>query len=281
MDSSRLDANLVLVKLNGKEVYCDPGAAFIPFGMLPWYETGVTGLRMDKGGGDWVQTTLPDSSASRIERKAKLKFDESTGGLEGKLTITFTGLEAMSRRVEQRHQDDAERRKFLEDQVREYIPVAADVDLTNHPDWNGPEAPLVAEYDLKVPGWASAAGRRALLPVGLFSASEKRVFEHASRVHPIYFEFPFKKVDDVTVDLPLGWLVSSTPPGQDQSGGKVVGYKLKVDHDAGSLHWTREINVDVLLLDSKYYSAVRSFFQVVRSADEGQIVLQPATATSN
>jgi hypothetical protein len=236
---------------------------------------------MDKNGGGWVQTTLPDSSASRIERKAKLKFDESTGGLEGKLTITFTGLEAMSRRVEERHQDEAERKKFLEDQVREYIPVAADVDLTNHPDWSGPEAPLVAEYELKVPGWASAAGRRALLPVGLFSAPEKRVFEHTGRVHPIYFEFPFKKLDDVTVELPLGWLVSSTPPAQDQGGGKVVGYKLRVDHDAGALHWTREMSVDALLLDAKYYAAVRSFYEVVRTADEGQIVLQPATATSN
>jgi hypothetical protein len=281
MDGSRLDANVVLVKLNGKDLYCDPGAAFTPFGMLPWYETSVMGLRMDKNGGGWVQTTLPDSSASRIERKAKLKFDESTGGLEGKLTITFTGLEAMSRRVEERHQDEAERKKFLEDQVREYIPVAADVDLTNHPDWSGPEAPLVAEYDLKVPGWASAAGRRALLPVGLFSAPEKRVFEHTGRVHPIYFEFPFKKLDDVTVELPLGWLVSSTPPAQDQGGGKVVGYKLRVDHDAGALHWTREMSVDALLLDAKYYAAVRSFYEVVRTADEGQIVLQPATATSN
>src|SRR5208337_3230768 len=44
MDSSKLDANLVLVKLNGKDVYLDPGAAFTPFGLLPWVETGVQGL---------------------------------------------------------------------------------------------------------------------------------------------------------------------------------------------------------------------------------------------
>jgi hypothetical protein len=117
--------------------------------------------------------------------------------------------------------------------------------------------------------------------VGLFSAPEKRVFEHTGRAHPIYFDFPFKKLDDVTVELPLGWLVSSTPPAQDQGGGKVVGYKLRVDHDAGALHWTREMSVDALLLDAKYYAAVRSFYEVVRTADEGQIVLQPATATSN
>jgi len=279
MDSSKLDANVVLLKLNGKDVFCDPGHAFAPFGMLPWDETAVTGLRMDRDGGTWVQTSLPESSASRIERKAKLKLDETTGGLEGKLTLTFTGLEAMMRRVEERHEDDTERKKFLEDQVREYIPAAIDVELTNKPDWSSSEPPLVAEFDLKVPGWASAAGRRALMPVGLFGATEKRLFDHANRVHPIYFEFPFQKADDITVELPLGWMVSSAPPAKDENA-KVVSYVLKVDHDAGALHWTRSINVDLVLLETKYYPALRNFFQVVRTGDESQIVLQPATAAN-
>jgi hypothetical protein len=280
MDASKLDANMVLLKLNGKDVFCDPGAAFTPFGLLPWHETNVMGLRMDKDGGGWIQTSLPASSDSRIERKAKLKLDESTGSLEGKLTVTYTGLEALWRRVDERHQDDAERKKFLEDEVREYVPAAIDVDLLKQPDWSSSEAPLVAEFDLKVPGWASAAGRRAMVPVGLFSAPEKRVFEHAERVHPIYFRFPSEKVDDVTIDLPLGWLVGGTPPAQDQNA-KVVAYTLKVDHDPGALHWTRTLNVDLLLVDTKYYPALRNFFQVVRTGDEAKIVLQPATATSN
>jgi hypothetical protein len=36
MQSQRLDTNLVLVKLNGKDFWCNPGAAFTPFGLLPW-----------------------------------------------------------------------------------------------------------------------------------------------------------------------------------------------------------------------------------------------------
>jgi hypothetical protein len=46
--SKRLDENLVLIKLNGKNIFCDPGAAFTPFGLLPWPETGVKGLQLDK-----------------------------------------------------------------------------------------------------------------------------------------------------------------------------------------------------------------------------------------
>jgi hypothetical protein len=77
------DANVVLVKVDGKDLYCDPGAAFTPFGLLEWTETGVEGLRLDKNGGTWVRTTLPESSASSIERNADLTLSE-TGTLEGK-----------------------------------------------------------------------------------------------------------------------------------------------------------------------------------------------------
>jgi hypothetical protein len=81
-----------------------------------------------------VITTLPPSSDSRIERKADLKLTE-TGSLEGKLTVTFSGLEALWRRIEERNEDLTNRKKFLEDQVKEYIPAGIDVDLTNQPDW--------------------------------------------------------------------------------------------------------------------------------------------------
>jgi len=279
MDRTRLDANVVLVKVNGKEIYCDPGAAFTPFGLLTWPETGVQGLRLDKDGGTWVRTVLPESSASRIERRANIKLSDS-GDIEGKLTITFTGLEAMLRRMEERNEDEAERKKFLEDQVKEYIPAASEVELANKPDWSNSAMPLVAEFSVKVPGWASGAGRRALVPVGLFSATEKHLFDHTNRVHPVYFEFPFEKVDQVNVELPPGWQATSLPPAQDQNG-RVLTYSLKVESGKGTLHLSRKLTVDILLLDTKYYNALRNFFQVVRTGDEEQIVLQPAAATAS
>jgi hypothetical protein len=280
MDSTRLDANVVLVKLNGKNIYCDPGAAFTPFGLLPWTETSVAGRRLDKDGGEWVQTDLPESSASRIVRTANLKLSAETGGLEGKLTLTFTGLEAMRRRMEERNEDETERKIFLENQVKEYIPAASEVELTKQPDWKSSDPSLVAEFDIKIPGWTSSAGHRALLPVSLFSETEKHLFEHANRTHPLYFEFPFQRIDDVTIQLPPGWQVSSLPKPVNQ-GANPVGYNLKVDGDKDKLHWSRMLNVDLLGLETKYYPAVRNFFQIVRTGDEEQIVLQPGPALAS
>jgi Domain of Unknown Function with PDB structure (DUF3857) len=278
MDGRRLDANVVVVKLNGKDVFFDPGAAFTPFGMLPWLETSVQGLKLDKDGGTWLQTSLPASADSVIQRKAELKLTE-TGELGGKLIVTYTGLEASRRRVQQRLADEAERKKFLEDEVREAIPVACDVELTNQPDWKSSSS-LVAEYTLKVTGWVSGAGRRALLPVGLFAAPEKHLFDHAERVHPVYFEFPFQRSDDVSIDLPLGWQISTVPKPENLDA-KAVTYNLEAKNDKGTLHLNRALNVDLLMLPAEKYPALRKIFQIVRTVDEEQVILQPSSASAS
>ncbi|HXM15875.1 MAG TPA: DUF3857 domain-containing protein [Candidatus Eremiobacteraceae bacterium] len=279
MSINELNANVVLVKLNGKDVYCDPGTAFAPFGLLPWNETGTIGLRLDKDGGAFVQTGLPESADSVVERKADLKMSED-GTLSGKVTMTFSGLEALRRRIEERNEDEAERKQYMEDQLREFVPVGIEVELTNKPDWNNSSPTLTAEYNLKVPGWATAAGHRALVPVGIFSATEKQLFTHRDRVHPIYFQFPCQRKDDVSIELPLSWKVTTIPPSKLQDSKAVV-YDLKITNENGVLHMTRLLRNDLLVIEQKQYPSLQGFFQIVRTGDEQAIVVQPGMASAS
>ena len=230
-------------------------------------------MKLDKDGGTWITTTAPESSASVAERKADLKMS-TEGTLEGKLTVTFTGLEALSRRVEERNEDETHRKKFLEDYVREIIPAGIEVELTNKPEWASSAPSLVAEYSLKVPGWVAGAGKRALLPVGLFSGPEKHMLEHSTRVHPLYFHYLHEQTDDVRVELPLGWQVSSLPQAQNNDA-KVMAYTLKAENEKGTVHVERHLKCGLTFLEQKYYAALRNFYQAVRSGDDQQIVLQP------
>jgi len=74
--------------------------------------------------------------------------------------------------------------------------------------------------------------------------------------------------------------VQSLPQPQTQDG-HVVAYELKAEKGANSLHVTRKVTVDFMLMETKYYTALRSFFQVMRTGDEEQIVLQPGTANAS
>jgi hypothetical protein len=279
LNSSELDANVVLVKLNGKDLYFDPGAQFTPYGMLPWMETDVAGLKLDKEGGKWIITSLPESSDSKVERVAKLNLTDQ-GSLEGKLKVTYTGLAGLGQRAELRNEDEAERKKYLEDEIKESIPVMAEVELTNKPNWNSSAEGLVAEFDLRVQGWASGAGKNALLPASLFGAQEKHLFEHAERVYPVYFRYPYKKVDDVEIELPLGWKVGNVPKPFDQDL-KAAEFKLRVENEGTKVRIQREIRSDLVMVPKDMYPSLRGFFQIVRTQDDQQIVVQPVGASAS
>ena len=272
MENHKLNTNTVLVRLNQKELYFDPGAAFTPFGMLTWSETGAPGLCLDKEGGRWVTTSLPRSSESGVDRAAKLKLTE-TGSLEGTVTITYTGLDAMYHRVEARDDDETARKKLLEDLMKAQVPLPSEVELTNRPDWSNSEMPLVAEFKISIPNWASSAGKRTAITGAVFTAAEKHLFESEARVHPIYLQYPFHKLDDITIELPQGSQVTSLPAAEKKDEGLVL-YTLELKKDGDTIHLTRKLNMDFLLLQQKYYSALRKFFQAVRAADDQQIILE-------
>lgn len=278
VNGRELNANVVLVKVNGKDEYFDPGAAFTPFGLLPWMETGVEGLRLDKNGGTWIQTSMPSSEQTRVERSARLKIS-SEGDVSGKLTVTYTGLNALALRFEERNEDETSRKKILEDGVKDVIPAGSEVELSNAPDWKSGNSPLVAEFQLKVPGWTASAGRRALLPTGLFSASEKHLFEHANRVWPIYFRYPYSSMDNLTFELPEGWKVETMPKDLDRDA-KALQYTLKLENKDGSVSVQRMLRCDVVMVSKENYPILRGFYQLVKTQDEQQVVLQPRGAAA-
>ena len=53
----------------------------------------------------------------------------------------------------------------------------------------------------------------------IVSVHARSLFEHPERVHPIYFEYPRQKKDDLTVELPPGWQVASVPDEQNINAG--------------------------------------------------------------
>lgn len=272
MNTGDLNTSVVYAKLGEEPVFLDPGVPHMPFAYLPWNETAVKGLRLNADGGDWVNTSLPRSADSRVERKATLKMDQGT--LEGKVTVTYSGLEASWRRLSERNEDATDRRKFLEDDLEGSIPSGSDVKLINTPDWAGSETPLVAEFELRVQGWAAAAGSRAIFPVGLFGGNEKHMFEHSNRVHPLYFMFPYHHLDEIDIELPSDWQVSAVPKAR-AADINVFAFKSNTQSAEKKLNIRRELTLNTILVQQKFYGDVRDFYQLVRSGDEDQIVITP------
>lgn len=277
LQEGQLNGNAVVVKLGTKEIFADPGAAFTPFGALAWYETSVEGLRLSKDGGEWINTALPSASASRITRRAALQLSDD-GSLRGTVTVHYSGIEAQWVRLQERAEDAVARTKYLEGQLKSAIPVASDVKLTNAPEWSRDDEDLVAKYTLRIDGWAQGAGRRTLFTAGLFSAQERGVFTHDSRVQPLYFRFPYEHTDEVDIALPVGLKIGSLPEPKIAEF-KNANYSFIAEPSNGGLHLRRDLSSEMLLLQANSYAPIRDFYQSIRAGDAEQVVLVPTSAT--
>ena len=277
MNSAPLNTNLVRVRLAEGELFLDPGAAFTPFGFLPWPETGVQGLVLTRDGGSWVTTPTPTASQSRIEHKGTLQLSQN-GTLKGHITVTYTGLEAAGHRVEGNQEDAAGRKRDLEDELKADIPTGCDVALVNQPDWDSSTPTLIAEFDLSVPGWITPAGGRALFPQALFGAGDKHMFANSARVQPIYFSYPYREDDELVVSLPAGVKADKLPQAKTVDLG-ALSYRIASENSENQLHQTRQLSVNGVLIAQKNYDSIHDFFQTVRSQDEQQVILvRSATA---
>jgi hypothetical protein len=275
---AQLNSAMAVVKLNGQQRFLDPGTPLAPFGAMPWGMTAVKGLRLDQDGGSWIETPLPSAAESSIERRANLKLAPD-GSLEGKVTFTFNGLQALSRRLELRNEDDTARTRFLEEGVKGDIGSGCQASLSNTPDWQGTDSALMAQFDVKVPGWATVAGRRAFVPSGLFTGGAKHAFQHATRIHPVYFHYPQRVVDDISIELPPGYQVASVPK-PFRANITVAKYESSAQNSGTVLHLTRAIEVSSLIVPVANYPVLQDFFESVRTADTEQTVLTAPGATA-
>ena len=80
----------------------------------------------------------------------------------------------------------------------------------------------------------------------------------------------------IKIELPLGWKVSALPAAQNQDV-KAAAYILKAEEKNGTLQVSRTLRSDLYMVPKESYPALRQFFQVVRTGDEEQIILQPGS----
>ena len=276
-DVSELNDDIVCVKLDGRDLFLDPAAKFYPYGLLPWSETGVTGLRINKEGGDFVQIVLPRSSDAVTQRHATFQLGED-GSLSGTLEIDYNGVRASSMRQEERTDDEAGRKKVIADEIKRWLPPSAKFEISKITGWDDSSAPLVISGALTIPSYATLAGRRLLLPLTPFIAPEPRSFQSTMRVNNVYFAVPYQQHDDVSIALPSTYQVESLPQNIPSIPQGAIQYTIIPTKQGNTLQVKRTLDVEDSIYPASIYSSVRRVFSLVKTGDDEQAVLEAATS---
>jgi hypothetical protein len=270
-NEDQLTADIVWARADSKEYYLDPSARFYSFGLIPWFETQTSGIKLTKNGGEVIETHAASADGTLV-RHADLTLD-SAAGITGTLQIDFTGEFGALRRTQWRKADEVARKKGLEEEIRRWLPPDASFELTNIRDWDDISKPLRVEGTLKISSLGAMAAHRVLVPADLFPASYAHVFSSEKRINAIFFPFPYEETDDLTFRAPKGFTVEALPDAKKIDVGAAK-YNLSATQENGVVEVKRHLVFSGVTYAQAAYPALRAFYGTVKSYDSTQVVFE-------
>jgi hypothetical protein len=268
----QLDSEVALVKLGEKTMLFDPATPYCPFGLVHWSRSNAAAVRFSDKPPAFFTTSVYLPDLALIQRELVLQLDPQ-GNISGTVKVTYTGHEALVRRLEHIHSDETDKKKDFEKELSDILPMGAVANMKQLENIDNIAPSLVAHFDVSIPNVASAAGDRILLPVSPLLGSGQYPFRHAERKFPIYFPFPFREFNDIVITLPEGMTVETRPEPQKNQGAFYVYQLLCVQEGPRKLHVQRDLIIQKSYFPLEQYAAVKAFYDKVRTSDEGQVVL--------
>jgi hypothetical protein len=272
---AQLTSEVVIVTVDGKEIFLDPGTPLCAFGSLAWQHTSTQGMRQTADGGTQLAPTPAASYKDAISKRVGRLILSEDGSAKGKVGIGWAGEEALTHRLSGLKTDDAGRKKELEDELKAMLPTGALVKLDNATGWEDAEKQLSATFSVEIPSFASSAGKRMLVPTNLFQSRSRQPFAQGERKQPVYFNFPYYLVDETTITFPAAYQMENLPEVQPVKTDFSL-YNLKHSAQGNTVTISRTFAIAEIAFHQNEYAGLKKFFGDVNTGDTQPLVLTTA-----
>jgi hypothetical protein len=279
LNADQLDAVVIGVTINGKEIVLDPGVKMAPFQTLYWPHAGAGGVAMAANGKvETVVTPLQDNQDNTVVRVGSLNISPQ-GTASGTLKVGFIGQQALQWRQMALRTDANLVKQELEGMIAAQVPdgVQAHIDYLSGLD--DPSKQLVAAVTVSG-SIGNRTGSHLVLPRLFFDSKATDPFPaEDSRSLPVDLHYPAQEQEQVTYVFPAGFALDGAPEDAGMRWGENAAYQLRSRANANSITSARILARGFTLLDPSEYGKLRDFYDKVALADRQQIALTgPAAA---
>lgn len=132
-----------------------------------------------------------------------------------------------------------------------------------------------AVYVAQVSRYATKAGKRFFVPLNAVTAHDNVPVALENRRHPVVIRRGYTKRDEITLKIPAGYQIESTPDAVTELKTEFGSYRLEFERDAeqGRLVYKRELIVKAGTWPAGRYAEYRDFFKQVAKSDGMKAVL--------
>ena len=273
----------IAVKVGESWKFVDPASRYITYGMLSWEEEGQPALISDPKEPSWSTTPLSPAAQSSEKRTGRFKLLED-GTLEGTITMEFTGHTGAEHKEYNDDDTPQQRENTLKNSVRHNILGTAEISDISIENVTDTDKPFTYIFKIKVPDYATRTGKRIFIQPNVFERNSKPVFESNDRRNDIYFHYPYSEIDDIIIELPVGYeLESPDAPGivKDPSSIGVDDINIAVSNDKRFVVYKRNFsfgNSGKLRFGKEVYPALKGLFEAFYKANIHALTLKQSVA---
>ena len=266
----QLDSLIAVVRIDGKDIYLDPGQKLCPFGQLDWTHVLAGGVTESSKGKAY---TPANQSKDAITAHAADLTVDAQGGVSGTVKILMNGPQALYWRQLNLTAGADEVKKQFNESLRTILPSGLGGEVDKFGGMETSAGYLSAE--LKVAGQLGAVtGKRIFLPGFPFSiAAHPQFVAEVKRERPVDMHYAEQVIDDVVYHLPAGFSVQSAPAAAQLPWPEHAALVVKTQASAGTIDIKHIYARAFVLLDPKEYPALRDYYQKVIASDQQQLVL--------
>lgn len=269
----QFDDLVAVARLDGKEIYLDPGQKMCPFGLLYWGHMLTRGIRYKDKTAEVADMPLPDFKQTGIARVADLSVDE-TGNIQGVMRLVFSGQEALAwRQVALRNDEGEMKRKFTES-IQQSLPQGVQAEFDHFLGLNDYESNLIVYF--KVSGTlGTVTGKRVMVPALFFDVNAKHPFVSSEkRFLPIDLHYPYLVRELVNYTMPAGYSLPGPPQDARISWPEraLATTKTTVNGNVVSVH--RDMVMGAAILSPTDYSELHDYSAKLAAADQQLIVFE-------
>jgi hypothetical protein len=281
LSTSQLDAVVIAVNIDGKEILVDPGEKMAPFQTLHWAHTGAGGIALDSSGKvEIVITPLSPYTENAIVRVGKIELTPQ-GQASGTIKIAFTGQEALHWRQLALRASPEEIKSQLDATLASQVPAGIQAHLDHFANLDNPNAQLMAVVQVSG-SLPTSAGHRFSVPRLFFDSRETDPFPaDAARTLPIDMHFAGEEQEKIIYQLPTGFALEGTPAENKFNWSTNATYAVRSTVDANTVTTTRVLARAFTTLDPADYTGLRDFYEKTITADQQQLVLNAASAAGH
>lgn len=253
----------------GRLLIFDPTDDDTPVGDLPDHEQGSYALIVAGEAGDLVKMPITPPEANRLERTIEAELS-AEGSLTASVRERSFGQSAVDERRMFKRIARPQYNKFIERWITQTAPSASV--LKAEPVDSSHEGRFALDVEFKSATYAqSMRGKLLVFKPAIVSRRSSVFLTAPTRKHPVMLDATAYS-ETVKIKLPAGFEVDEMPDAAELNqpfGNYAVRYEVK----DGYLIFQRTMILKSATIPVEQYTAVRSFFERIRVAEQSPVVL--------